>query len=148
MTESFDSLEAMLARQAEALERAEASVVEKQKEITWGSYFLRPSETHPPIWGYVIPLDELTDDLLEEGVAISEVEYELDSIQVAYNRGLRYAQHYSALTPDGEWGSSHIATCWPVSQEIYEEAQANGWYLSQETADAVAKDIEDHNPNY
>lgn len=145
----YETLEELLAAQSDALELAEAAVVDRQREITWGTYFIRPSETHPPIWGYVMTPEEIVDELMNmtPTSSISEVEYEVTTIQVAYERGLRYAHHFSALTPNGEWGSSHIATLWPVSQEVYEEAKANGWYLSQETADAVAKDIEDHRPS-
>lgn len=114
---SFDSVEEMLAEQAERERQANASVVDKQREVTWGSYFCQPLSGGLWVFGRVLSEQEIEE---EEGPD------EIRILQDAYARGYRFS-FCSSVIEEGEYGSKHIAAIWPIPEDDYNRAKQSGW---------------------
>lgn len=93
-------------------DQANASLLSRQHDIVYGSYWLRATEDAMLEYGYVLP----------EGSPGSNAD--------AYRRGYRFSLCSSVL---GEaQGDVHLAYLWPIEKEEYDLAKANGWQASHE----------------
>lgn len=92
-------------------EQANANLLPRQRDIVYGSYWLRATEDSMLEYGYVLPEGEGGD-------------------RGAYERGYRFSRCSSVL---GEaLGDVHLAYLWPIEKEEYDLAKANGWQASHE----------------
>lgn len=115
---AFDSLDEMFTFLAEQEKVANSNILPKQREITWGSYWVRPTDDGVLVWGRVHTEEEiLTDE--DEWVIIHEREM--------HERGYRFGVAHSLWCPEGELGSSHISVLWPITEEQFNNAKAAGW---------------------
>lgn len=126
----FGSLDEMFAAQAEAEKVANDNVLPKQREITWGTYWMRPTDDGIIIWGYVMTLDEVIQEEIEYSYP-DEPEVDPTAIRShfteRYERGYRYGRAHSLWCPEGELGDSHISVLWPITKEDFELAKTSGW---------------------
>lgn len=141
---SYDSYEEMMQDQERNEEAANAAVLEKQREITWGSYFLRlygQGQGQIHIFGYVYTPEEIKELEIDAGASIQEVEYYLVVRHNAHARGYRWGNCYSVVTPEGEVGSTHISTSWPITKDEFEAAKNQSWTLPIDLYFRVSEEI-------
>jgi hypothetical protein len=105
-------------------EEANASLTDKQREIVYGSYWIRPFDGHLE-YGHVLP----------EGSG---------GTADTYARGYRYSECHSILG-DG-MGDVHLAVIWPILEEEYRSAEANLWAPSNEPweQDMLIRIVQEH----
>ena len=133
MFKGYDSMEEAFADMKRAEDQANANLSPWNRDVVWGSYYMRPAPEVPCIiFGYIYTEDECRDGELEAGADIEELEYTMRTMRSAYERGYRFGRHYSIVEPDGEIGSVHIANAWPISREEFEEAKSQDWILTRE----------------
>lgn len=122
---------------------ANATLHEKQKAITYGDHWIRfwdiPSRTL--IFGKVMTVEEFaeserTASTKDDPVTPSELEYELGELRQRHGRGFMFGYCWSTIEPRGELGDTHQANMWPISQELFEAAQAAEWVIDALDQDA------------
>ena len=124
----FDSIEEMLATMEEDERKAIASIKPRQqRDLGWGTFGLRmvPSrQGEIPVW---------TEIYTEDEAAKGEEPETMDDLRASYGRGFRYGMHYSVLCPEGELGSAHISTMWPITELDFHRAKEIGWTPQEDT---------------
>lgn len=115
--DSFDEA-AKLMHDAEA--KANATVTDRQREIVYGSYWIRAQGT-----------------LLEYGRVLSQEEVEggeppemVEVLRQTYDRGYRFSWTSSILGQT--LADTHLAVMWPITEEEYNLAKGNNWEPSDE----------------
>lgn len=123
---SFDDFASMQEKLAEIRSKANEGLAVAQRSVTYGSYWVRfhPATT---IFGYVTPLDEFVVGEMALGATRDEAEYEMEQIKAAHEDGMMWGKAYSRLEPDGEYGSTHRASLWPIEQRLFDAAMATRW---------------------
>lgn len=125
--EAFDSLEEMQAAMREREDAANARLTPEQKEVDWGDCWVQAGDDML-IFGRCMTRDEVRTSEQECGAPPDEVEWSCASIDEAHGRGYRYGQAWSVLEPDGEYGSTHIASMLGrITQEDLDYARELGW---------------------
>lgn len=117
-----------------------------QEEITWGSYAIRLHHAASmvlPIWGRIFEMEEIMAEVREETHDLAEIVHERDVFQHSHNQGWRYGRWFSQVLPEGEYGSAHIVSCWPITQSDYEYAEANGWLITPEVYDRICTETDE-----
>lgn len=133
MYKEYGSIEEAFADMKRAEDAANENLSEWNKQVVWGSYYMRPAPEVPCIiFGYIYTEMECVDGERKLGATHEEVAYTMRSIRDSYERGYRFGRHYSVVEPDGELGSVHIANAWPISKEEFETAKAQDWMLTRE----------------
>lgn len=143
MTEvrSYDSMEEAFRDMAAHEAAANATLAAAQRMVTYGDYWFRPMQTGPGspplmIFGYVETLPEVTElegqyyDLSNDEDRL-ELEATLAGIRDRHERGYMFGRCYSVVEPEGEWGDTHRANLWPITQAVFESARAKGWDLNE-----------------
>jgi len=118
-------LESSRRRDHEAL----AEAVAEQNTLTYGSYVAR-----------------VAGDLLIFGRIMTEDEFEdpLEWVQVQESRdeyGQIYGQWYSIACPEGEYGSAHIISCWPIPEAVFVYAKHANWVPWAELIHTLKEEI-------
>lgn len=111
-----DAQKLMMQKEREANE----SLCPRQREIVYGSYWLRVQGT-----------------LLEYGRVLGQNEAEahqdretVQQMRDSYRRGYRLSMAHSILDPGGVLGDTHLAVMWPITEEEFELAQKQSWRLN------------------
>lgn len=121
---AFDNYEDMLAYMREQETAANMHVRERQKTgLGWGTYGLRVVHDLP-IWTHIWSQEQAFE---------GEDEYTIPSLLDSHDRGYRYGMHYSALCIEGEIGSAHISTMWPIPERDFNVARDIGWVPTRTT---------------
>lgn len=126
VVQSFDNFDDMMNAISKGVESAKARMTPEQEAITYGDYWMRVWEGIP-IFGYIIPRDELEASERELGATDEEIEYENDVLDASYANGFRFGRAYSVMEPDGELGDTHVIDMIPITKEQFEEAKSLGW---------------------
>lgn len=130
---SYDNLDDMLADMREKEDEANASVLDCQRAVTWGSHYVRLwTDVSPPlvIFGYIHTEKELDAKEKELGAGAEERMSTMRRMRDSHERGYRFGRHYSVVEPDGELGSVHIANVLgAITAEQFERAELFGWQL-------------------
>src|SRR6478672_3409544 len=114
---AYDNIEDFLLDQARDEATANAAVMDRQREIVWGSYAIRFYESDENETLLIFcDLHDLETLVAQEEACGSEGE-ELEMYRartvMLYQRGYRSGDFYSEVVPTGEFGDAHIATMWP-----------------------------------
>jgi len=118
----FDSFEEAQEKMASAEAKANAAVTTRQKEIAYGTHWLRGIDgAHFFEYGYVLPQDNAEANQTKESIR---------ALRDAYARGYRFSQAFSLYTPTGELGDTHIAVIWPITEDEFNSASACQWQLT------------------
>jgi hypothetical protein len=111
--------------------RWQASATPAQHAITWGDYWRKtwqsPGEPDLLIWGRVHTEAEITAGEERLGVPAAEIDAIRTRIRGGYDRGWRYGRCWSRLIPEGELGSTHVATVERVTAAEFAAAERAGW---------------------
>jgi hypothetical protein len=119
--DSFEQAQEMI-RTAET--KANASVVPKQQEIAYGTYWIRAIDDQLFFeYGYVLTQEEAEANQTRESKR---------AMRDAYARGYRFSRAHSLYYPEGSLGDTHIAVIWPITEEEFNSAQGCQWQLSQD----------------
>jgi len=115
----FDDWEDAQRKMAEAERRANESICPKQREVVWGSHWIRAAADGMLEYGVVLTEEEATKGLGRNGIA---------ELHERYERGYRFSWAHSVMG-DG-LGDTHLAVMWPITQEEFEQAKAQRWELN------------------
>lgn len=130
---TYNSYEEMMQAMAENEDAANSRVSERQREVTWGSHYVG---FHPyaddviVIFGYVFTQEQANESELRAGASEEDAADAAAALANAHERGYRFGRGYSSFLPEGELGSTHISTIWPVSKELFDAAMVAGWDFS------------------
>jgi hypothetical protein len=103
---------------------AMANLMPIQREITYGSYWIRPMpELECFIFGRVYT---------EEEVARGEEPETIENMRESHGRGYRFGMCHSVIEPRGELGDTHVSHCFPITKEEFDQAQEQDWTLTRE----------------
>lgn len=147
----FGSLEEMLEHmQAAEAEANAAYLAPQQRAIDWGAYVFRavPDGENGAlaIWGHVWTLTEWRERETKAGATEDELVYSTERLVDAHGRGYRYGEYYSEICPEGDHGSAHISTLWPITRRDYEYARRIGWRMGTEIWARLRAEIHDAAP--
>jgi len=112
--------------------RWRAAATPEQHAISWGDHWRRTWQSEDgalemQIWGRVHTEEEITAAEERLHVPAAEVSVIRARIRAGYERGWRYGRCWSLLVPDGELGSTHVATVERVTAEEFGAAKRAGW---------------------
>lgn len=127
----FNSLEEIINYMARQEVESNAEALDYQQEIQRGTYVVRIMRDLV-IWGYLMTEEEITDGYGTDPESLEELRYELEAMRDSFSRGYRYGKYFSEVEPDGEYGSAHVVTLWPITKADFEIAQRNGWLITEE----------------
>lgn len=124
----FDSFDQMSEFMAEAERVAIESTSPTQAKIGEGDYWFRPvPEMEIVIFGRVHPLTEVEAAERDAGAEDWEVTEVVEGTRSSLERGYLYGTAYSMYEPNGELGSTHRSTVWPITEAQFNEANDAGW---------------------
>lgn len=126
-----------LAEQARIAAFRNERLHDRQRQITWGSFYAR---FYPINRSTVLTIFARVEDVeqfkaLEEaaGATGQELDTEVQTLTDMHENGYLFARHHSTMEPTGEWGTTHRYNCWPIDEQIYQAAQEAGWDVSAMT---------------
>lgn len=124
----FDSFEQACEFMENAAKEANQMLASRQKEITWGSYWVRFEPTEQLIiFGHVYTMRELVDGERKAGADEDELFTIMQTVKNAHDRGFLFGDAYSVWCPEGELGDTHRSTVWPITEEQFKEAKTYQW---------------------
>lgn len=123
---TFSSLEDMQAHLAARTAAAMEAMTEEQRSLTWGSYAMMPTVDFL-IFGYVLTEEELRLGEVGAGADQEEAEFTVKATRGAMSRGYLFGRWYSLAEPEGELGSNHAVSCWPITSHEFNIAATFGW---------------------
>lgn len=112
----FSDWEDAQRKMRDAETKANASVTDRQREIVYGSHWLRAAPDGMLEYGWVIPQDIAERNATKESIR---------ALRDAYERGYRFSRAHSVLSTGGELGDTHLAVMWPITEEEFELAFDN-----------------------
>lgn len=127
---TYDSWEQMFDAIRESEARANATLTPAQKAVVYGSYWVTLYPDYGDLWvfGYVLTEEESYRSEIEAGADPEEARYTAERLRDSYARGYRFGKAYSVITPEGEYGSTHVASiAMPITKEQFEQARRDGW---------------------
>lgn len=123
---SFESLEDMQEFLKDQNAAAKAAMTKEQETLTWGSYVIMPT-TDFVIFGYIFTEEEVRLGEINAGGSQEEVEWTLQGIRAAFERGHLFGRWHSIVELEGELGSNHAVNCWPIDSHTFNIAATFGW---------------------
>jgi len=128
---TIDDIGAFFEEQRLATEDANSKICDRQKAITFGSYWVR-FHVMPPgivivIAGRVTTIEDFKTVEIEAGGSEEELEETLPQLQSRHDDGYMFGRAYSVLEPEGEYGSTHRSVMWPIDKSLYDALKANSW---------------------
>lgn len=111
--------------------KAEAALAPEQRDITWGGHFVRiwreggwaGSGPVLVIFGHVLSLEELR--AAEEPETVQRL--------IALHPRFVFANCFSVVEPQGEYGDTNRWEIWPISEVQFNWARMVGWDPSDES---------------
>lgn len=101
--------------------KANKSVTTKQREITYGSYWVRATPTGVLEFGQVIT---------QQSAEAMQTAETVRALRDMYRRGYRYSMYHSKSNPQGDYGDVHISSAWPITKEEFENALKASFVLT------------------
>lgn len=139
--QGFDSTEEMIEYVKEQERQSNADALPEQFAINWGDRVIRVVDDLA-IWGHIYTWDEFLKDNTEAGQqSDEEILLELEGLKDAHLRGYRYGRWYSEVEPDGEYGSAHVVSLWPITWSDFEVARRNEWHTWPEIALRIQAEV-------
>jgi len=126
---TFESLDDMRRWMAAQTARAQHAMTEEQRALTWGSYVMMPTRDFI-IFGYVFTEEEVRLGELAAGADQEEAEGTLRALRGTLDRGYLYGRWHSLAEPEGELGSNHAVSCWPILWREFNVAATFAWDAS------------------
>lgn len=129
----YDSMEAAFADMAAEEDRGNRDLAAAQRMVSWGDHWVRffqpgPGSPMATIWSRVWTEDEVIRGEWTSGAeSQSEVDETMAGIRNRHIRGYMFGRCFSTIEPEGEFGDTHRADLWPISQALYEAAMVVGW---------------------
>lgn len=127
----FDNWDDMQRHMAEAEEAANTRVSDPQREISYGSTWLRFFDPagRVVIFGKVHTLEEIRDAETRLGASDGEVYGVIEHTKEMNERGYVFGTCWSTLEVRGELGNTHRSEIWYCPPALFEHAQAHDWAI-------------------
>lgn len=141
--EQFESFDDMARVMGEREDSANASLLDIQQDLRDDTehtrYWIRPfPQAGVIIFGETYSFRDLCDSVVKYvpdleandesyDEMLDEVVWEVRASTESRQRGYLFGRAYSMLEPEGELGSTHVASVAPISREAFEEARTAGW---------------------
>lgn len=143
--ESFDSMDELFADMARRTDQANKNLAPEQKGLDWGSHWIQfmvsdggrdgapliiVGRCHTTSEVYAAEraaMGPFTEDNASECAA--ELVDTISTIIGSHENGYLFGTAYSTVEPDGELGSTHRSSVWPLSSRAFEALHSNGWRL-------------------
>lgn len=139
----FDSAEEMEAYMVSEEKHAMENTMDEQWAIPWGGYVFRITDGLA-IWAHIFSEREFLAENSKPGQGPDEeILYELDGLKAAHELGYRYGRWHSEVVPEGEYGSAHVVSLWPITKQDFEAARENGWKLWEEIARRINEETQE-----
>lgn len=122
----FESTEEMFDWMRRQEAAANQQVTPEQAEIGFDAYWMRPFDDFI-IFGHIPTPEAIEASERSLGATEEELDYTMEAIKEAHDRGYRYGQAYSEVEPEGEWGSTHISTMVQITKDQFEAAKGHQW---------------------
>lgn len=133
----IEDLDEFLENEARTVAQYNSRLSERQRQITWGSWFVRfytvNRQTVMAIFAHVEDVDHFRSLEQAAGATDEELEESVKALVASHDDGYLFARHYSTIEPTGEWGSTHRYNCWPIDEPIYRAAANAQWDVSAMT---------------
>jgi hypothetical protein len=121
----------------EQMDQAEAEANERvlpaQRAIDWNERVFRAVSDGEggaiAIWGKVWSQEEWQRREADAGATEAELRSSLQVLLSSHDRGYRFGEYWSVVTPEGEIGSAHISSLWPITVDDFEVAKRNEWQI-------------------
>ena len=131
---TFDNIEEALEAMRTATDQANSTLHPIQRAVTYGDYWVRffDLENRILIWGFIEPMESVLADeaaLAEDGDDGPSQQEVREHVQGNHDRGYMYGKAYSVIEPEGEWGDTHRAHMWPISEELFMAAKGVDWRM-------------------
>lgn len=127
----FDNWDDMAKFLGAAEGQANERVVPEQREISYGSLWLRFYPLGPNdrtvIFGKVHTLEEIAAKEAELGAGPGEVQAVLAHTKDMNTRGYLFGTCWSTIEPTGELGNTHRSEIWYCPPALFEHAEQCGW---------------------
>lgn len=129
----FDNVDEMFVWMRARTIDANAHLADAQREVTWGSYWMRLFDPPIVIFGKVSTEAEMVADETkvkpgeDPAEVLAEAEWTIARLRENHEAGYMFGMAYSLIEPEGEWGDTHRANLWPISEKLFLDAKACGW---------------------
>lgn len=114
----FDDWEDMQIKARLAEAKANKSVTLRQRDVVYGSYWIRASDNGMLEYGRVLGQQEAERNQTPESVR---------ALRDLYKRGYRWSMAHSVLSREGELGDTHLAVLWPITEDEFRKAETSGF---------------------
>lgn len=102
--------------------------MDSESPVTWGSYWIAPrQDLGLLIFGRVFTEQEIISDEKSCGADDDEAAMTLRNILKGHHRGTMYVVAYSTACVKGELGFVSRSVCLPITQQMFQQAQAHEW---------------------
>jgi hypothetical protein len=128
----FGDFDQALQWMQERTEEANGQLAPEQQALTWGATWVRFYD-ELVIFGRILSREEMieaesqVDDYEDPEEAKAEAAETVARLLDSHERGYMFGKAYSVIEPDGEYGDTHRADMWPISEACFEDAQAERW---------------------
>lgn len=129
----YDSMDAAFKDMAAEEDRGNRDLAAAQRMVTWGDHWVRFYQPSPgaqlvTIWSRVWTEDEIIKGEWASGAeSQAEIDETMAGIRNRHIRGYMFGRCFSTIEPEGELGDTHRYNLWPITQALYEAAQAVQW---------------------
>lgn len=125
---SFDDFEQAAKHMQEAEAAANASSHPDQHAITYGNHwFAWYDEMQLAVFGEVFTQDEYLRRETAAGASAAEAKRSWKGVVDDHERGYRFGIAYSLVEPEGELGTTHVASMVPIDANQFLGAQEAEW---------------------
>lgn len=126
--ETYDTPEEMRAALQQMREDAKAGLHPEQRRLTYGDTWVEFADVGERLinFGRISTLAEIAADepIAEAAETCATVAADLDD-------GVMYGKTWSRQIPDGEWGTTHKASVWPIETRLFLAARIAGWDVNE-----------------
>jgi hypothetical protein len=130
---TFDGVDEMVAAVAQSEAAVAALTTDAQRAITYGEFWCAPADQS----------SYLRFGVIARGTSPSAPVSRTSAARAAkrkdeHRRGYRFGCAYSAIEPEGQWGSTHVSTMVAkLSRAQFEQIRATGWRLETLVDDEI-----------
>jgi hypothetical protein len=142
--EMFTSLEEMVEMMDQRTQAANDAALPEQVAITYGDHVIKfDANSGLAIFGEITPWDLLVEDSYDDDASDEERQAVIADLESSYERGYRQGRWYSTVLPEGELGSSHIASCWKIPKGFFDKARGDNWLIHEDDFYALQRESDE-----
>lgn len=133
MTEvvAFDSHQQMVEYLRQAAHQAHAGLHVVQDNLTWGDtwvQFVDVTNRHVA-FGQIATIDEVHQGELDSSGSADDADAVAAMTRSDLEYGYMYGRVFDRFNPEGELGTTHKASVWPIEERVFQAAHAVGFVV-------------------